>query len=157
MAGYLESFKYDNLSKKDMKIRLNHLTSLMYLAKSHDWGVGFRVPCFCSGGNRTWTPEMGDDFSVLERRVVRRSVVSGKRSSSSTHVNSDRVFCKAFQSGKCSSKSTKHKTVINGKDGMVNHICAPCLIVDKVQLEHSESSSDCKYFGKSLKEIKSTA
>ena len=45
-------------------------------------------------------------------------------------ANKTTMFCKAFQTGKCT-RSSPHNISLNGKKYLVSHICAASWLVDK--------------------------
>ena len=51
-------------------------------------------------------------------------------------------YCRKFQSNKCPQKGA-HLAVLNGKNRMVKHICATCLLTDHKEVDHPECDTSC--------------
>ena len=134
----------------------------MYNATHLDWetvlDIHAAIVIEIERGNRRW----GDSFWDIESRVwhTKQSGKKGNTQSFSGKSNAPKsnsgqgvMFCKAYQSGKCT-KQSPHNVIFGGKKYLVTHICATCWIVEKEKRSHPESSSDCKWAGKSIQEAK---
>ena len=159
VAGFIESLRHDFKHQKLNKVqnKLQHLKNLMYAATHQEWetilDLHSAIVLDIEHGNRHWGESTVDiESKILSSSNSKKSTTFGAGSSginSSTGNNasgtgSNIYFCRQYQSGKCN-KSKSHVGFVNGKKHNVVHICATCWLVERVQNEHSECSSDCKY------------
>ena len=142
-AGYASILRLPHLEVTERNARIEHLASLMYFATQFPWplvrslhaAVLFEIEC----GRLCW----GDSFSHLENRVLFHQ-------QRAENVASPRLihFCRAYQSGKCSSQQDHWGTVKNERK-WVQHICAKCWLSTQESKRHPENSSDCPHQAKS--------
>jgi len=136
-AGYSSILRLPQLEVTERNARIEHLASLMYFATQFPWplvrslhaAVLFEIEC----GRLCW----GDSFSHLESRVLFHQ-------QRNDNVGSTRQvhFCRAYQSGKCSSQND-HWGMVKNERKWVQHICAKCWLSTQESKRHSESSTDC--------------
>ena len=153
VAGYIEPIKKSLLkvkSKVGSKVmkkeiaKLEHLISLMYLSKSHDWEsvreLHASVLHEIELGNKKW----GDSFIDVEVR----SLPIAKQFKNPSSVTSNKqyftdTFCRKFNRGECLKNSPHSLTLKSGETIWVKHICASCLQKNKEVRNHPEISDEC--------------
>ena len=101
-AGYAAILQKRTLSPQELRARIVHLSSLMYLATQFTWSsvrdlhaaALFEIEC----GRANW----GDSFTHLESRILQAPVKPSSRTGASRTEGSTAVFfCRDFQHGAC--------------------------------------------------------
>ena len=145
VAGYSSILSLPSLPSQEKQARMEHLTTLMYLAAQFPWpmvrdfhaAVLFEI----ERGRAYW----GDSFHHLENRFLHRSYAGKAGSSGSGDKSSSargNFYCKEWQTGKCSHKND-HYGLIRNERKWVKHICGKCFRTDQTISRHPESSSTC--------------
>ncbi len=155
VAGYLQDI-IDNHAVSEIAFsKLEHLVNLMYTGSSYQWETVLdthaAVLNSIENGKRSW----GDSFLDIETRIIQTSkprpsnrTRSNTSSKSKNRPFSVPMFCRPFQTGKCSVQTSSHSAVVRGNAVTVNHICATCALAEGVRRDHPETSPDCKYSGR---------
>jgi len=144
-AGYASILRLPGLSEAERSARIEHFANLMYFATQFPWpvvrkfhaAVLFEIEC----GRLRW----GASMAHLETRLLHSNVVSraqGSRESSET--KSTVLFCRAFQTGKCTS-SKDHYGFVRNERKWVQHICAKCWLEKQEVHRHREGSTECPF------------
>lgn len=139
-AGYASILQLKTLPPDERTGRLDHFVVLMYLVTQFAWpavrefhaAVLFEIEC----GRARW----GDSFAHLESRLLRAMTKSSN--SSSSRQPSAVLFCRDFQSGKCT-HSKDHYGMIRNERKWLQHICAKCWTLSRTIARHTEFSADC--------------
>ena len=139
-AGYSTILSLPSIGASEKAARIEHFTSLMYLATSYPWpsvrslhaAVLFEVEC----GRLAW----GDSFYHLESRILHRPTSS---SASAASKPSSVFFCGPYQRGKCQQSGAHFGFVGGTQKKWVQHICARCWLRSKNKEAHPESSPEC--------------
>ena len=105
----------------------------MYLVTQFPWpvvrefhtAVLFEIEC----SRARW----GDSFTHLESRLLRSTTIS---SISSPHPSGAVLFCRDFQTGKCSHTKDHYGTIRNERKWL-QHICARCWMLSHTIAQHS--------------------
>lgn len=154
-GGYAAILQRPDLSPVELRARLEHFSSLMYLATQFTWpsvrelhaAVLFEIEC----GRARW----GDSFTHLENRILqfssRQSRAGATRSDSSAAV----FFCRDFQHGVCKF-SKDHYGTLRGERKWFQHICARCWVDSRVSARHTEFSKECPSAGEPQKATSAT-
>ena len=140
-AGYASILRLPGVSAAERSARIDHFANLMYLATQFPWplvrslhaAVLFEIEC----GRLRW----GDSFSHLEARLLHGST-NQSRSFTAATTRSVVQFCRAYQTGKCSS-SKDHYGLIRNERKWVQHICAKCWLAKQEAQRHWENSAEC--------------
>ena len=142
-AGYAGILCLPTLSSKELLARIDHLSSLMYLATQFTWSsvrsfhaaVLFEIEC----GRANW----GDSFAYLESRLL-QSPSRGIRTvaSRSDSPQSAVFFCRDFQHGVCK-VNQDHYGTLRGERKWLQHICARCWVESRTASRHTEFSKEC--------------
>lgn len=140
-AGYASILQQKSLSPDERAGRLDHFVVLMYLVTQFAWpavrefhaAVLFEIEC----GRARW----GDSFAHLESRLL-RAAHKPTGSSSSSRQSSAVLFCRDFQSGKCT-HTKDHYGMIRNERKWLQHICAKCWTLARSIARHTEFSEDC--------------
>ena len=142
-AGYAAILQRPTLPPQELRARIVHLSSLMYLATQFTWSsvrdlqaaVLFEIEC----GRANW----GDSFTHLESRILQAPVKPSSRADASrTDGPTALFFCRDFQHGAC--KLTKdHYGTLRGERKWLQHICARCWVDTRVAARHTEFSKEC--------------
>lgn len=102
MAGYAGILQLPTLSSQELCARVDHLSSLMYLATQFTWSsvrsfhaaVLFEIEC----GRANW----GDSFTYLESRLLQSALRPLRTGVSHSNSSQSAVFfCHDFQHGVC--------------------------------------------------------
>ena len=142
-AGYAAILQRPNLPPQELRARIVHLSSLMYLATQFTWSsvrdlhaaVLFEIEC----GQASW----GDSFTHLESRNLQASVIKQSRVGASRPEGLPVVFfCRDFQHGACKF-SKDHYGALRGEHKWLQHICARCWVDTRVAARHTEFSKEC--------------
>ena len=142
-AGYAAILQRPTLPPQELRARIVHLSSLMYLATQFTWSsvrdlhaaVLFEIEC----GRADW----GDSFTHLESRILQVPVKSSSRAGASRTEGSTAVFfCRDFQHGACKSNKDHYGT-LRGERKWLQHICARCWVDARVAARHTEFSKEC--------------
>ena len=142
-AGYTAILQRPNLPPQELRARIVHLSSLMYLATQFTWssvrdlhaGKLFEIEC----GRADW----GDSFTHLESRILQAPVKPSSRAGSSRTDGSTAVFfCRDFQHGVCK-LNKDHYGTLRGERKWLQHICARCWVDTRVAARHTEFSKEC--------------
>lgn len=142
-AGYASILRLPKLSAPEQTARIEHFTTLMYLATQFPWPLVrslhaaalFETEC----GRLRW----GDSFSHLEARLL-HGPSNQSRSSTATTPKPAVQFCKAYQSGKCSF-TKDHFGLIKNERKWVMHICAKCWLTQQDVQRHCENFAECPF------------
>ena len=142
-AGYASILRLPKLSAPERTARIEHFTTLMYLATQFPWPLVrslhaaalFEIEC----GRLRW----GDSFSHLEARLL-HGPSNQSRSSTATTPKPAVQFCKAYESGKCSF-TKDHFGLIKNEHKWVQHICAKCWLTKQDVQRHRENSAECPF------------
>ena len=94
--------------------------------------VLFEIEC----GRARW----GDLFAHLESHLLRSPT---KSSISSSRPSGAVLFCRDFQTGKCSHAKDHYGTICNERKWL-QHICAQCWTSSRTIARHSEFSVECR-------------
>lgn len=140
-AGYASILRLPRLSDTERNARIEHFATLMYLATQFPWpsvrslhaAALFEIEC----GRLRW----GDSFAHLEARLL-HGTGNPSRSSNAATQRQMVQFCRAYQSGKCSS-TKDHYGLIKNERKWVQHICAKCWLSKQEVHRHRENSSEC--------------
>ncbi len=155
VAGYIQEIIDNHIVSEVAFSKLEHLVNLMYTGSSYQWETVLdthaAVLNSIENGKRVW----GDSFLDIETRIIQTSKprirTTNRPNASSKSKNrpfSVPMFCRPFQTGKCSVQAPSHSAVIRGNAVTVNHICATCALTEGVRRDHPETSPDCKYSGR---------
>ena len=142
-AGYTAILQRPTLWPRELRARIVHLSSLMYLATQFIWSsvrdfhvaVLFEIEC----GRADW----GDSFTHLETRILQAPVKPSSRAGGSRTEGSSAVFfCWDFQHG--ASKFNKdHYGTLRGERKWLQHIWARCWVDTRFVACHTEFSKEC--------------
>ena len=100
-GGYAAILQRPDLSPAELRARIEHFASLMYLATQFTWpsvrelhaAALFETEC----GRARW----GDSFSYLENRILQSSSKSSKAGSTRSDSSAAVFFCRDYQHGVC--------------------------------------------------------
>ena len=127
-AGYAAILQRPTLPPQELRARIIHLSSLMYLATQFTWSLVrdlhaamlFEIEC----GWADW----GDLFTHLESRILQAPVKPSSRAGVSRREGSAAVFfCRYFQHGACK-LNKNHYGTLKGERKWLQHICAQCWV-----------------------------
>ena len=142
-AGYAAILQRPTLSPQELRARIVHFSSLMYLATQFTWSsvrelhaaALFEIEC----GRANW----GDSFTHLESRILQAPVKPSSRTGASRTEGSTAVFfCRDFQHGACKFNKDHYGT-LRGERKWLQHICARCWVDTRVAARHTEFSKEC--------------
>ena len=142
-AGYAAILQTPTLPPQELRARIVHLSSLMYLATQFIWSsvrdfhaaVLFEIEC----GRADW----GDSFTHLESRILQAPVKPSSRAGGSRTEGSSAVFfCRDFQHGACK-LNKDHYGTLRGERKWLQHICARCWVDTRFVARHTEFSKEC--------------
>ena len=145
-GGYAAILQRPDLSPVELRARIEHLSSLMYLATQFTWpsvrelhaAVLFEIEC----GRARW----GDSFTHLENRILQPSSWQSRAGATRTENSAAVFFCRDFQHGVCKF-SKDHYGTLHGERKWFQHICARCWVDSRVSARHTEFSKDCPLKG----------
>ena len=140
-AVHASILQLKTLPPDERSARLDHFVVLMYLVTQFAWpavrefhaAVLFEIEC----GRARW----GHSFTHLESPLLR---ATGKpvSNSSPSRQSSAVLFCRDFQTGKCT-HSKDHYVLIRNERKWLQHICAKCWTSSRTIARHTEFSEDC--------------
>ena len=142
-ARYAAILQKSTLPPRELRARIVHLSSLMYLATQFIWSsvrefhaaVLFEIEC----GRADW----GDLFTPLESRILQAPVKPSSRAGGSRTEDSSAVFfCRDFQHGACKFNKDHYGT-LRGERKWLQHICARCWVDTRFVARHTEFSKEC--------------
>ena len=145
-GGYAAVLQRSDLSPVELCTRIEHLSSLMYLATQFTWpsvrelhaAVLFEMEC----GWAHW----GDSFTHLENRILQPSSRQSRAGATCTENFAAVFFCRDFQHGVCKF-SKDHYGTLRGECKWFQHICAHCWVDSRLSARHTEFSKDCPLKG----------
>ena len=142
-AGYAAILQKPTLPPQELRTRIVHLSSLMYLPTQFIWlsvrdfhaAVLFEIEC----GRADW----GDSFTHLESRILQAPVKPSSRAGGSRTEGSSAVFfCRDFQHGACK-LNKDHYGTLRGERKWLQHIFAWCWVDTCFVARHKEFSKEC--------------
>ena len=167
VAGELEIISSKYINKEERLGRIELLKLLAYKCEKCEWPVVRKA--YASWlqqieiGNKSWTDDPSPVISlVIEDHILSKHALKNRdaykertpktqrdekvavNSATSQPVSNEIWFCTNFNRNKCK-KDSPHNATINGRSGIVSHICATCWRSEKVQLSHPECSSACPH------------
>jgi len=165
IAGEMEIILEYEPSQVEIKGRLNLIRTMAKLLGAYPWSAVRNVYASVlreiEQGKLDWSSDINTTmhFSLItcpgRTAAPQSSEVrgerhgrnpTGKRGGSGNGSGESRVwFCAEYQKNQCSHKEA-HQQVLYGKQVMVQHICAKCLLKDRRELKHPDSSSACPHF-----------
>ncbi len=156
VAGYVQEILDDEPISDIAAAKLDHLVNLMYTAANHPWELILDINAAVFNCIEMGKKDWGDNFFDIESRIVQNFKPKQKGSNTRQSFqsrNSNRprnspvpMFCRQYQTGKCTFSSSSHHAILRGNSVTVNHICASCALLEGVRREHPESSRDCPHF-----------
>ena len=166
VAGEIEIILEYQPSQVELKGRLNLLRTMAHLLGSYPWpavrnvnasvlreieqvkldwssdiNTTMHFSLIMCPGNAT-TPQVVDSRAEKHGRAS-----SGKKGGGACNGSGDsRVwFCAEYQKNQCAHKEA-HQRELYGKQVVVQHVCAKCLLKDRRELKHPDSSAACPHF-----------
>ena len=164
IAGEMEILLEHRPNNAEAEGRLNLIRMLAHLLGAYPWaavrGVYAAVLRKIEQGQLSWSSDFHQTmhFSLLTTTGPVRSdtaagdarapTSSGRRRAGLSNPVSDNAkiwFCSEFQKNSCAHKEA-HQKELYGKIVTVHHICAKCLLKDRREVKHPESSLACPHY-----------
>ncbi len=158
VAGELEIIQGNvkDITRKERAGRLALLTKITYYNTGQnfkvllDWYAAWvrRIEL----GRNSWA----DDPSIIEMAFLNRVQAqpsqrgkkevrpSGKKAKDGNRTLSGTLYCMKYNNGECSSRAP-HMATVGNTERLVSHVCASCLLDDKVEAFHPKGSADCPH------------
>ena len=164
VSGEMEIILEFRLSQTELEGRLRLLRTLSVLLGSYPWtavrSVYAAVLRRIELGRMTWSSDIGETMSFTLLTYAAKNPVgdsrperqdrtnSGKRNVGPSHKSSTgeaRVwYCPEYQRGTCA-HNEPHQKEMYGKPVTVHHVCAKCLLRDRREAKHPDSSTACPH------------
>jgi len=154
--GFVKNLLEKKHVKRSVRIRLEHLSDLMFDAAYYDWGIvretHASVLYAMENGTISWSSSKETIDNTRERSYRAQAGVShppaaprAQARSTARDPNRPR-WCEAYQHGNCQ-QGPGHW---DPRWGQVKHICCMCLLVRRVEEEHPKT--ECRHGPRSFRQ-----
>jgi len=163
VAGEMEIILEYQPSQVEIKGRLNLLRTMSHLLGCYPWpavrNVYASVLREIEQGKLDWSSDINTTMhfslitcpgkastpQVVDSRVEKQGRSSSGKKGSGAGNDSRVWFCAEYQKNQCAHKEA-HRGELYGKQVVVQHVCAKCLLKDRRELKHPDSSAACPHF-----------
>ena len=152
---YAPFLQRHDLSPVELRLRIKHLSSLLYLAMQFTWPSVRELHASVLFGIECGWAHWGDCFMHLENRILQPSSRQSRAGATRTENSAAVFFCWALTHGVCKF-SKDHYGTLCGEHKWFQHICACCWVDSRMLARHMEFSKDCPSKGEMPKAASAT-